>query len=144
MLKHNLPLLLAEIKRLQRLHPHDALPGVLTNYISERYYPKTMATSRSGKRKNGPTFETIRDKILNHYNADWDRLVSPSRKREVVAIRRIFMYVLALRTKLTITAIGEHFNRDHTTVIHNRDRLMELMEGDADLRLDVEFLNSKI
>jgi len=143
MLKPSPELLLSEIKRMQRLHRHEDLPGILTDYITERYYPKTMATSR--KRKRGRlTFERISNKVLEYYGAKWEDIVRKTRKKEVVAVRRVIMYLLAVRTKMSMVSIGQLFAKDHTTVIHNRDRLIELMQLDGELRLEIEFLNSQL
>lgn len=47
-----------------------------------------------------------------------ERLVSPTRKKDVVRVRNICMYIMRKKYELTLHAIGKLFNRDHTSVIH--------------------------
>lgn len=58
-----------------------------------------------------------------------DVLRSKTRKRSVVDARTIFTYV-ARRYNFTVTKIGKHMNRDHTTAIHHTQKAEDLFKTD--------------
>lgn len=54
-----------------------------------------------------------------------------TRKREVVVARQTTMYLICKYTRLSLVTIGEMFGgRDHTTVIHARSTVCDLLESD--------------
>lgn len=59
------------------------------------------------------------------------------RKRNLVEARQIIMFILWETRNYTLTSIGKIFNRDHTTVIHSKDNIIDLMEFNELIRLRV-------
>jgi len=56
---------------------------------------------------------------------------SRSRRREVSFPRQIAMYLATQLTEMSTTQIGEAFGgRDHSTVVHARDKIRELIDKD--------------
>jgi hypothetical protein len=56
-------------------------------------------------------------------------LKSPSRKRELVAVRQALMAIYLEYSSKSLKAIGDYFGgRDHTTVIHSKDTLKDLID----------------
>lgn len=54
-----------------------------------------------------------------------------TRRREVVIARQIAMYLICKYTRLSLKSIGEMFGgRDHTTVIHSKNTVCDLLESD--------------
>lgn len=73
------------------------------------------------------------------------RLRSRSRKRDQVDIRCMFC-AIAYRLNFTLSDIGRHIDRDHTTIIHlNRkaDNLMDIDEQFASLYNSIAYKMSK-
>lgn len=61
--------------------------------------------------------------ISNVSNYHVSRVVSKSRKKELVTIRHAAINVLVKNTKMSLEKIGEIFSgRDHSTVIHAKKR----------------------
>ena len=56
-------------------------------------------------------------------------LKSPCRSRHVVFVRQEIMYLACTLTNLSLPAIGEFLNRDHTTVMHGKRRYEQRMRG---------------
>lgn len=68
-----------------------------------------------------------------------DKMVSKSKKREVVEARSIAMYLLCKTTGLSLQAIGNEFGgRDHSTVIHARNRVVDWLDTDKNFRVKYE------
>lgn len=73
------------------------------------------------------------------------RLRSRSRKRDQVDIRSMFC-AIAYRLNFTLSDIGRHIDRDHTTVIHlNRkaDNLLDIDERFASIYNSIAYKMSK-
>lgn len=62
------------------------------------------------------------------------------RNRDFVMIRQISMTILHLRAGLSLTRIGEYFNRDHSTVNYSIKTVKNLLETDFDFRRDYGYL----
>lgn len=73
--------------------------------------------------------------VSNFYNMHFDVLNAPTRKREVVFPRQMCMTLLARYAKMSLDSIGELFNgKDHTTVIHARNTVKDLVDCDLLIR----------
>lgn len=68
-----------------------------------------------------------------------------TRKREAVEARQIAQYMLCNYTKLSLKKIGLHFGgRAHTTVIHSKQTVNDLMETDKKYKAKVEMLEGMV
>ena len=67
-------------------------------------------------------------------------LKSKDRYRDYVDSRCIFTYFLRTHTKLSLTAIGNHINRDHSTVLHQQRLTKNLLEVDEEFRQKYEHI----
>ena len=65
-----------------------------------------------------PILKPIPELIIDTVGLQTNEIKTPSRKREISDKRQLAMFLMRRKTTLTITQIGEKFNRDHTTVIH--------------------------
>lgn len=54
-------------------------------------------------------------------------LLKKCRKREMVQLRQVSIWAMTKMTGASLKTIGEYFNRDHTTVIHSRDTVNDLI-----------------
>jgi chromosomal replication initiation ATPase DnaA len=75
----------------------------------------------------------VMDKSICNYDFSKFRqyIKSKSRKRELVEIRQIFCYFCFLQYGYTLKAIGKILgHRDHSTVIHARDNVKNLLTTD--------------
>jgi chromosomal replication initiator protein len=74
-----------------------------------------------------------------------ETLVLKTRKREIVMARQVAMYLIQKNEKLSLKSIGEAFGgRDHTTVIHSKDTVSDLMYSDENYRRKVISLEDRI
>lgn len=88
------------------------------------YYSGTIPYERSYA---VDPFDQIIQAVCKHYRFSIEELVSPSRAQPLTTARHWAMYLLCKDGRYTSTFIAKYFERDHTTVIHARDRMDELI-----------------
>ena len=89
--------------------------------------------------------ENIQKMVCDFYHVDYGKLMTKTRKREVVLARQITMYFAKIYTKQSLKAIGEHFGGfDHTTVIHSCQTVKNLMETDSEYKESLLEIQQKV
>ena len=69
---------------------------------------------------------------------------SSRRFASLVRVRSIAIYLVRILTTLSLEEIGGVFNRDHSTVIHAINSIIQKMASDAELAKQVALLESEI
>jgi chromosomal replication initiator protein len=64
------------------------------------------------------------------YGFTVEDVLSPSRRQPLVLCRQISMYLCRELTDLSLPKIGEHFKRDHTTVLHSVEKVKRTLRSD--------------
>ena len=91
------------------------------------------------------TCELIMEVTADFFNLDVDELESKSRSRHLVNARQIAMYLVREMTEMSLPQIGKEFGgRDHTTVIHAKDKIAKLMKEKHATYDDVQELTARI
>ena len=88
---------------------------------------------RAVKVDNHPlTIDDILEKVCRHYNVEQRQVFSKSRKRDLVQVRQISMYLAQKYTKMPAGRIGQLIgNRDHSTVIHSCNTVEQRLKVDT-------------
>ena len=85
--------------------------------------------------------EEIVCRISQHYGVKPKEVASASRKRPIVKVRQICMYLSQKFTDCSLSQIGQRIGRrDHSTVIHSVNLVEKQMASDRDFRHEVEEL----
>jgi hypothetical protein len=85
---------------------------------------------------------TIMQAIAIYYDFPVEEMTSKHRKREKVEARQMCMLLLVEYTRESLKNIGELFGkRDHTTVIHARETMKDLIKTDMSIASDYEYLS---
>lgn len=74
--------------------------------------------------------ETIIRTTAAAYGFSVEDVLSASRRQPLVLCRQISMYLCRELTDLSLPKIGEHFNRDHTTVLHSVEKVKRILRSD--------------
>ncbi len=91
------------------------------------------------------TIENIQKLVCDYYHVAYERLLTKTRKREVVLARQITMYFAKKFTKQSLKTIGDHFGGfDHTTVIHSCQTVENLMETDTEYKDNLMEIQQKV
>jgi chromosomal replication initiator protein len=89
--------------------------------------------------------ESIVKYISNETGVSVKDMISKKRLKEYVDARHIAMYLICKHTDLTLKSIGRFFGgRDHSTVLHAKENVVNQMEVYRDLRKKVEEFDNYI
>lgn len=70
--------------------------------------------------------------VCRHYGVSIEELTGPSRDRRVSAPRQMAMYLSCELTRESLPTIAAAFNRNHSTVVHARDKVAAECASDPD------------
>ena len=91
------------------------------------------------------TIKRIQDIVSQRFNVTVDELVSPRRSQAVAYPRQVAMYLSRELTDSSLPAIGREFGgRDHTTVIHAKDKITRRIREDRSVYNLVQELTARI
>lgn len=82
--------------------------------------------------------------VAEAYGVGRIELMSRRRGRLIVRPRQIAMYLCATLTDRSTTAIGRQFNRDHTTILHARNKITILRRVDENLNAQINSIVEKL
>ena len=83
--------------------------------------------------------------VSKHYEIGVQQLRGERRTRTVVWPRQVLMYFLAHEAKLPLTEVGRLLGgRDHSTVIHARDKILARAETDNKTRVEIADIRKRI
>lgn len=71
-------------------------------------------------------------------------IFSKSRKQDVAFARQLCIYLISQMLSLPLAAIGKLFNRDHTTIMHAKNKIESDLKTDKKLKLQISDINSEI
>ena len=91
------------------------------------------------------TIESIIQKVCEHYKMDESVIHTKSRRREVVQVRQIAMYLAKKHTDVSASKIGHLIgNRDHATVLHDCKIVKDQVTVDKEFRAEIDKIESSI
>lgn len=62
--------------------------------------------------------------LSNLFNVSIDRIHSPNRQADCIKARFFAWYILSEKYDVTSVAIGETYDRDHTSILHGIERVL--------------------
>ena len=77
-----------------------------------------------------PTADSIIAECCRYFHVDESVIRGKQQSAAIVKARQVAMYLINHMTNLTLTEIGVEFGRDHTTVMHSRDKVATLVKKD--------------
>ncbi len=91
------------------------------------------------------TSEKIIGSICSFYKITREKLLGKSKKKELVQPRQICAFLMCEIMNIPLVSIGEALGgRDHTTVIHSRDKIANLIKINDRVAKDVEDIRNMI
>lgn len=83
------------------------------------------------------TAERIIDCVCKYFSVRKDDLLGKKKNKEIVEPRQICMYTICTLLDMPLLSVGQLFDRDHTTVIHARDKITQVMEENQRIKTAV-------
>jgi chromosomal replication initiator protein len=91
------------------------------------------------------TVDLILRKTCEHFNVSQDDVFSATRKKAIVQVRQIAMYLAQKHTKLSTSAIGAEIGkRDHATVLHSITAVESHICTDKKFKAEVEAIDASL
>jgi len=91
------------------------------------------------------TITRIQEAVSHRFGVTLEELVSPRRSQAVAYPRQVAMYLSRELTDASLPMIGKEFGgRDHTTVIHAKDKITRLIREDRSVYNLVQELTARI
>lgn len=91
------------------------------------------------KPKKHLALEEVVKIIAGFYTMDPAKVYEKTRKKEIVYVRQMVMYILREYFNISYPAIGKEIGgRDHTTVIHSYEKMKEYIKDDPNVTQEIE------
>ncbi len=125
------------------------LTGALSRVVAHAEYAQRPITLdlvrdalpdllRANERRVTP--EAIQKAVTAYYGLRRGDLLSPRRDRRIVGPRQVAMWLCKQLTTMSLPDIGNHFNRDHSTVVHSARRVDDRLANEPAVAEDIEKL----
>lgn len=101
----------------------------LVDELLDSLHPHSTNSSLRQLREPVP-IDTITAAVSKHFEITTDELLGAGRARRVSGPRQIAMYLACEHSGLSLPAIAAAFGRDHSTVVHARDRVRTARRDD--------------
>ncbi len=99
----------------------------------------------TGGEKEALTSDSIIEAVCNFYKIQRSDLISKKKNKDIVEPRQICAYLMTELLSIPLVTIGQALGgRDHTTVIHARDKIAELMKENSRISTEVKDLKNLI
>lgn len=92
------------------------------------------------RRDRPVTIAQVQNAVAGHYRLSLDQLVGPGRDRRLTTPRQLAMFLACELTDESLPAIAEAFGRNHSTIVHARDKLQKACNSGGDLAASVDTL----
>ena len=82
--------------------------------------------------------------VSSYFGISRDDLMGRCRKKEISCPRKVAMYLARNHTSLSLPAIGQAFDRDHTTIMSAVQSITNDIKTDRELELNVKMIEQKL
>ncbi len=82
--------------------------------------------------------------VAEHFGLSVDELTGPGRTRAVTGPRQIAMYLACQMTDETLPQVAKRFGRDHSTVVHARNKVERQIRSDVAAATVVDSLKARV
>ncbi len=86
----------------------------------------------------------IQGSVAEAYGIGRVELVSRRRTKNIIRPRQVAMYLCTMLTPRSLPEIGRLFGRDHTTIMHARNKISKLRDTDEKLNFEIEALIARL
>ena len=127
---------------LSKVHFFASLLGKKTAGIEEA---KEAFKEKFDSTRENLTIDSITDVVCDYFNISKTDIIGKKKSKDIVEPRMIAIYLISEYLDIPLISIGKHFGgRDHTTIIHARDKITDLIKTDEKIKNIVTDLKSLI
>ncbi len=89
--------------------------------------------------------DKIFNAVIQYYNVSKEELIGKKRTKEIAEARMICVYLITEMLTMPLMAIGSYFGgRDHTTIMHSRDKISNQLKIDLKLKTQIKDLKALV
>jgi chromosomal replication initiator protein len=96
------------------------------------------------KQEQKPDVESIQRTVSDSFHVRLADLKSKKRTQHIAFCRQVAMYLARKLTDSSFPVIGEHFGRDHSTVIHAYNLIARRISNDSAFRMSIEKIEREL
>ncbi|MGN1201024.1 MAG: chromosomal replication initiator protein DnaA [Candidatus Caccovivens sp.] len=97
---------------------------------------KDIFSNQKEEMKNALTPDKIISVVCDYFNISYQDITGKKKSKEIVEPRMIAIYLISELLSLPLVNIGKLFGgRDHTTIMHSRDKITEDMKNNKKIQL---------
>lgn len=127
---------------LSKVHFYSLILGKKVATISDA---EDALRDQINMEKERLTPESIVHSVCDYFNIEYNEIIGKKKSKEIVEPRMIAIYLINDLLDVPLITIGKLFGgRDHTTIMHSRDKITELMKSDQKTKLIVSDIKKKI
>lgn len=135
----------ASIRDLEGIIVSIMAHSTITNADIDINLAKRIIGDLSDYEKSDITIEDIIQKVSSYYGIETSAINTRSRKREVVLVRQVSMFLARKHLDMSIAKIGKYIgDRDHATVLHACKTIENLADTDKQFRVELEEIDLSI
>lgn len=129
----------ASIRDLEGIVVSIMAHSTITNADIDIDLARKVIGNFSDYEKKEITIDEIIKKVSDYYGIEVSAINTSSRKREVVLVRQVSMFLARKHLDMSIAKIGKYIgDRDHSTVLHACKTIENLAETDKQFRSELE------
>lgn len=122
-----------------------AYSSLTLNEITVELAAEALKDMLSNNKAKSVNSKVIQEAVARYFDLKTDIFKSKKRSRDIAFPRQIAMYLCRELTDMSLPKIGEDFGgRDHSTVIHAFDKIVDDVESNPELRRTIEELKRNI
>jgi chromosomal replication initiator protein len=95
-------------------------------------------------RDTKPDIEAIQKTVSDFFHIRLADLKSKKRTQHIAFCRQVAMYLCRKMTDSSFPTIGDHFGRDHSTVIHAYNLILRRISNDSAFRFSIEKIEREL
>ncbi len=135
----------SNVREMQGLLSKVAFYGQLLNQPVTMELAMEAIKDHIDNRQEALSADYIIDVVCKYFNISKDDIKGKKKTKEIVVPRQICIYLIYDILGLPLASIGQQFGgRDHTTVIHARDKIAEGQKTDSRLAMQIKDLRNMI
>tara|TARA_A100001015_G_scaffold282527_1_gene346890 strand:- start:610 stop:1998 length:1389 start_codon:yes stop_codon:yes gene_type:complete len=96
----------------------------------------------NSKKRQSP--EDMMKMIARFYKISLAELKSKSRKKEIVNIRDMAIFLMKDLTQLSLMEIGDLFSRDHATILYSVNKVKKIIAKDLTFKLEIAKIKDQV
>lgn len=133
------------------------MEGILKSFLFNIDFQKNIGTLKDAeeflkennnisknKKEIKITTDMVIRKVADFYNVSTTDIKSISRKKKFALCRQIAIYITCEMTSQSTTEIGDYFEKDHTTILHSRDKIALKIKHEENLKQEIEKIKKEI